>query len=167
MTAVATVISNCGNSHIQENDKPGSTEVCSIWDSSGILFYLQHLSVCWVTYIDSLKTPCQPWNGGSVNKLHSSGDYVEGSGNDLSDRKKHCDDSRCHLLSLDCEPLCLQCTPMRSYNPHFADEKMRQRWVKCRKAIHSVRDLARFKSRSSGPELVIFLLDLMSLKVQK
>ena len=189
-----------------------------------------------MTYIDFLKTPCHPWNGGSVNKLHLLGDYVEVSGNDLSDQKKHCEDSRCHLLSPDCEPLSLQFTPMRSYNPHFAGEKMRQRWVKCCKAIHPVRGLkwsevtqlclilcdpmnyslprssvrgifqarilewfaisfsrgsfqpmdrtwvscivgrcfiilaireARFKSRSSGPELVIFPLDLVSLKLQK
>ena len=94
-----------------------------------------------MTYIDFLKTPCHPWNGGSVNKLHLLGDYVEVSGNDLSDQKKHCEDSRCHLLSPDCEPLSLQFTPMRSYNPHFAGEKMRQRWVKCCKAIHPVRGL--------------------------
>ena len=188
-----------------------------------------------MTYIDFLKTPCHPWKGGSVNKLHLLGDYVEVSGNDLSNQKKHCEDSRCHLLSPDCEPLSLQLTPMRSYNPYL-QEKMRQRWVKCCKAIHPVRGLkwsevgqlcltlcdpmnyslprssvhgifqarilewvaisfsrgssqprhqtrvfsivgrcfiiwaireARFKSRSSGPELVIFPLDLMSLKLQK
>lgn len=122
MTAVATVISNVTTATHRKMISQGVPKLCSIWDSSWILFYLWHLSVYWVTYIDSLKTPCHPWNGGSVNKLHLLGDYVEVSHNDLSDQEKHCDEGCCHLLSPDYETLSLQFTPMRSYNPHFADK---------------------------------------------